>query len=103
MKAQLCVAEAEETLKEFQDQQVAWMMEVAQIRWIQESGTCASHIFSSFKQHAIQKDISKLMNDVGEVKTAWEDLANIARQHFIKLVGTPSQVLVATLEEVLNK
>lgn len=38
-------------------------------------------------------------NKTKAIKTKWEDIAEIVRQHFIKLLGTP----LAMLEEALGK
>lgn len=77
------------------------MMEAAQIKWLLTEGTCSPHICTSFKQISVQKEISSLKDADGCVKTAWEDLANITRNHFINLLGRSNSQSEVAIQKVL--
>lgn len=94
--------DAESAMKTFREEQVSWMLEAAQIKWDQENGIRPTYICASFKQQAVQKDIAKLQDEDGNVKTAWTDLANIANTLFTKLLGTLTVPDEEALQQVLR-
>lgn len=57
---------------------------------------------ASFKQEVVHKEIRELRAENGTIKSQWDKIANLARQHFVRLVGTPSEISKAALEEVLE-
>lgn len=79
----------------------SWMLETAKLRWQQQRGL-TKPIAATFKQQSVNKDISKLKDDAGDVKTTWEDIIQIARRHFVNLVGTTTEPTEEDLQRVLE-
>lgn len=65
LQAQLAIAEIE--LKEFMAKQPRWMMEVAQLKWIQGGHQCPKSICATFKQQSAQKNIVAMQDANREV------------------------------------
>lgn len=49
-------------------------------------------IAATFKQQSVHKNISKLKDKMG-VQSEWEDIAEVARRHFIRVIGTTAPSL----------
>lgn len=93
--------EAEDALKDFQPENIKWMMEIMQQKWLQTDGNVSTRIYASFKQDAIRKGIHQLKDEEGNIKTQWEELVAITHIHFVSLLGTPLTLSKIDLEEVL--
>lgn len=63
-------------------------MEVARQKWLMVEGQCSTTLATTFKTHAMQKEIQSLKDEMGTIQTAWKEITDIARRHFIALVGT---------------
>lgn len=68
IQAQIDMASAKAKQTTFQDKLTWWMMETAQVKWLQFNGRYAPYTCTSFKQQAIQKHISSLKDDDGVIK-----------------------------------
>lgn len=59
------------------------MMDYIQRKWIQAEGNINARICASFKQEAIHKEVKKLRDEEGVIRSKWEEIAEIPRQHFL--------------------
>lgn len=65
---------------------------------------CTIAICATFRQQALEKEVTKLRDATGAIKTPWEDLTKISRENFVTLFGSPNPTacLEATIEEILQ-
>lgn len=52
-------------------------------------------------QQAIKKEVTKLRDNIGAIKTVYEDLVSIVREHFVTLFGSPIECSEVAIEEIL--
>lgn len=72
-------------------------------KWMKLDGKCGSSIYSSFRQQAIQKEITKLQDVDGNIHTDWADIVDIAKGHFEELFGTDVNLSEEDLEVLLSQ
>lgn len=88
LQATLAIVEVE--LKDFLAIKIEWMLQIAQKKWLMVENQCSTTLAATFKQQALQKEILSLKDEVGNIQTAWEEVAKMARRHFMRLFGMDS-------------
>lgn len=95
IKAQLCLEEdpddagaqmnvkiPDEALLTFCAAQANWAELVMQSRWVTEGDRGIKLFYKSFKSLATVKNIYELLDPEGNVKTSWEDMADLTTKFF---------------------
>lgn len=99
LQASLAIAEIE--MKEFLSTKTRWIMEIARQKWLLTNTQCLPALAATFRQQAIQKEITSLKDEDGIVQTAWKEISETTRRHFVRLFGIDTPPCEAAMEEVL--
>lgn len=79
-------------------------MEIAEIKWLLPGSKCPLYICASFKQQAIQREISAMHDAHGNLQKqkSRDGMAAVIKEHVVKLLGTTSQPNEAAVQAVLE-
>lgn len=78
---------ASERLSHFDIEQAAWVDQIIQARWLEDSDRCSKMFFKSFKGLSASKQIRALFDKDGNIVTCWEDMANVTSSFFKEGLG----------------
>lgn len=63
---------------------------------------CSTALAAIFKQQALQKEIMSLRDEDGNIQTAWEEIVDTAKHHFVRLFGIDTPPCETAMQEVLD-
>lgn len=60
---------------------------------VEVQGSVKKDSGATFKQLAVHNEISKLNDEDGKVQIEWDEISEVARRHFTRLIGSTSEIM----------